>query len=63
MSRLVNIGNVSIKAQTNPTISNTIAASAMAMTYVYQDAPVAPAAAGPGRRPAPRPAAPTGGRR
>ena len=39
MSRLVNVGNVKIKAQTKPTINNTIAASAVATTYVYQDDP------------------------
>jgi type IV pilus assembly protein PilO len=51
MSRLVNMGNVKIKAQTKPTINNTIAASAVATTYVYQDAP--PPAAQKGKRPAP----------
>jgi type IV pilus assembly protein PilO len=39
MSRLVNVGNVKIKAQTRPTINDTIAASAVATTYVYQDQP------------------------
>jgi type IV pilus assembly protein PilO len=39
MSRLVNVGNVKIKAQSKPTITNTVAASAVATTYVYQDAP------------------------
>jgi type IV pilus assembly protein PilO len=39
MSRLVNVGNVKIKAQGKPTITNTVAASAVATTYVYQDAP------------------------
>jgi type IV pilus assembly protein PilO len=51
MSRLVNVGNVKIKAQTKPTISNTIAASAVATTYVYRDAPP-PAATGKAKRPA-----------
>ena len=51
MSRLVNIGNVKVKAQSKPTINNTIAASAVATTYVYQDAPP-PGAAGSGKRPA-----------
>jgi len=51
MSRLVNIGNVKVKAQSKPTINNTIAASAVATTYVYQDAPP-PGAAGAGKRPA-----------
>ncbi len=42
LSRLVNMGNIKIKAQTNPTASNTIAASTVAMTYVYVDAPPPP---------------------
>jgi type IV pilus assembly protein PilO len=52
MSRLVNMGNVKIKAQSKPTINNTIATSAVATTYVYQDAPP-PAATAKGKRPAP----------
>jgi type IV pilus assembly protein PilO len=52
MSRLVNLGNVKVKAQSKPTINNTIAASAVATTYVYQDAP-APAATQKGKRPTP----------
>lgn len=51
MSRLVNIGDVKIKAQTKPTITNTIGASAVATTYVYQDVP--PPTAAPGKRPTP----------
>jgi type IV pilus assembly protein PilO len=51
MSRLVNMGDVKIKSQTQPTINNTIAASAVATTYVYQDTPP-PGAAAPGKRPA-----------
>jgi type IV pilus assembly protein PilO len=51
MSRLVNVGNVKIKAQSKPTINNTIAATAVATTYVYKDAP--PAATQKGKRPAP----------
>jgi type IV pilus assembly protein PilO len=51
MSRLVNVGNVRIKAQTKPTINNTIAASAVATTYVYQDVP--PPADQKSKRPAP----------
>jgi hypothetical protein len=42
---------VKIKAQAKPTISNTIAASAVATTYVYQDAPP-PAATAKAKRPA-----------
>ena len=52
MSRLVNVGNVKIKAQNKPTISSTISASAVAMTYVYKDAPPA-APAQKGKRPSP----------
>jgi type IV pilus assembly protein PilO len=52
MSRLVNVGNVKIKAQNKPTISSTITASAVAMTYVYKDAPP-PAQAQKGKRPSP----------
>lgn len=52
MSRLVNMGNVKVKAQTKPTISNTVAASVVATTYVYQDAPP-PAATQRGKRPTP----------
>jgi len=52
MSRLVNVGNVKVKAQAKPTINKTIAASAVATTYVYQDAPP-PAATQKGKRPTP----------
>jgi type IV pilus assembly protein PilO len=52
MSRLVNVGNIKIKAQAKPTISSTIQASAVATTYVYKDAPP-PVAAQKGKRPAP----------
>jgi type IV pilus assembly protein PilO len=54
MSRLVNMGNVRIKAQTQPTISNTVQIGATATTYVYKDAPPPAPAAGPAR---PRPGA------
>jgi type IV pilus assembly protein PilO len=43
MSRLVNVGNVKISAQKAQTISNTIAISAVATTYVYQEPPPTPA--------------------
>jgi len=46
MSRLVNIGEVKIKAQSKQAINNTIGVTAVATTYVYQDPP--PAAAQPG---------------
>lgn len=52
MSRLVNVGNVKIKAQSKPTINNTIAATAVATTYVYKDAPPA-ATTQKGKRPTP----------
>ncbi len=39
MSRLINIGDIKIKASNQPTINNTVAVSATATTYVYQDAP------------------------
>ena len=45
MSRLINIGEIKIKANSQPTINNTIGVSATATTYVYQDAP--PPTAGP----------------
>ena len=52
MSRLVNIGDVKIASQRTQTISNTIAVSATATTYVYQEPP-----------PPPPPGAAAGGRR
>jgi type IV pilus assembly protein PilO len=52
MSRLVNVGNVRVKAQAKPTINSTIAASVVATTYVYKDAPL-PAANQKGKRPTP----------
>ena len=52
MSRLVNLGNVKVKANNKPTITNTIAASAVATTYVYKDAPPS-AAPQKGKRPSP----------
>ena len=42
MSRLVNIGNVKIKAQGTQVINNTIAVTAIATTYVYQEPPPTP---------------------
>lgn len=49
MSRLVNVGNIKIKAQSKPTINNTIAVTATATTYVYHEPPPAPPS-GPGAR-------------
>jgi type IV pilus assembly protein PilO len=54
MSRLVNMGNLKIRAQTNPSLSNTVQIGATATTYVYKDAPPPAPAAGPVR---PRPGA------
>ncbi len=48
MSRLINIGEIKIRANGQPTVNNTIGVSATATTYVYQDTP--PPGAGP-RRP------------
>jgi type IV pilus assembly protein PilO len=42
LSRLVNLGNIRVKAQGNQTASNTIAAQCVATTYVYLDAPPPP---------------------
>jgi len=42
MSRLVNVGNIKIKGQKKPSINNTVAVSAVATTYVYQEAPPTP---------------------
>ncbi len=42
MSRLVNIGDVKIKAQSKQVINNTIAVSVVATTYVYQEPPPTP---------------------
>jgi type IV pilus assembly protein PilO len=49
MSRLVNVGDLKVKARTTPTINSTISISAVATTYVYKDAP--PPAAGQRPRP------------
>lgn len=47
LSRLVNIGNIRVKAQTSQTQSNTVSAQAVATTYVYiETPPAAPGAAG-----------------
>jgi type IV pilus assembly protein PilO len=37
--RIVNVGNLQIKAKPKPTINNTISVAAVAVTYVYKDAP------------------------
>ena len=55
MSRLVNMGDLKIKSQSNQTLNNTVAISATATTYVYVDAPPPPpaGATAPGARPRP----------
>lgn len=53
MSRLVNMGDLRIKSQTNPTLSNTVAVTATATTYVYKDVPPPTAAGAAGTRPRP----------
>jgi len=53
MSRLVNMGDVRIKAESRPTINDTIQASAVATTYVYQDTQPMAAATPKGKRPTP----------
>jgi type IV pilus assembly protein PilO len=48
LSRLVNVGGVKIKAQTKQSVSNTIAASCVATTFVYLDQPIPPPGKGKG---------------
>lgn len=45
LSRLVNIGNIKISSRSDQTVSNTISASCVATTFVYVEAPPAPAGA------------------
>jgi Tfp pilus assembly protein PilO len=47
LSRLVNIGTVSVKSRNDQTISNTVNATCVATTFVYVDTPP-PSAAKPG---------------
>jgi type IV pilus assembly protein PilO len=56
LSRLVNIGTVSVKSRGEQTVSNTIGASCVATTFVYLETPIGPPG-GPGR-PGARPGAP-----
>jgi type IV pilus assembly protein PilO len=51
LSRLVNVGNVKIKAQSQPRLGNTVTVSSVATTYVYVEAPRTPPGQ-PGRPPA-----------
>jgi type IV pilus assembly protein PilO len=54
MSRLVNMSDIKIKAQTNQTLSNTVAITSTATTYVYLDNVPPPGAAATGpKRPGP----------
>ena len=50
MSRLVNMGTIRIHSQKDQTISNTIAVSAVATTYVYREPPPEPPRQQRGRR-------------
>ncbi len=51
LSRLVNMGNIQIRAQADPSASNTIQASTVATTYVYVDTPPPGAPGAPGAAP------------
>lgn len=55
LSRLVNVGNLKIKAQGKPTASKTISAACQAITFVYMEGqvPPSPAAGARGARPQP----------
>ncbi len=50
LSRLVNVGNVKIKAQSAPRPSSTIGVSCVATTFVYVEPSPAPGAAGAAKR-------------
>jgi type IV pilus assembly protein PilO len=54
MSRLVNMSDLKIKAQSAQTLNNTVAVTVVATTYVYMDNAPRPGAAAPGpKRPGP----------
>jgi type IV pilus assembly protein PilO len=53
LSRLVNVGNLKVKAQQKQTASNTIGATCVATTFVYLENPPSPPPGKPGARPAP----------
>jgi type IV pilus assembly protein PilO len=53
MSRLVNMGDFKIKAQSTQTLNNTVAVTSTATTYVYLDVPPPSAAAAGPKRPGP----------
>lgn len=48
LSRLVNVGNLKVKAQSKATASNTIAAACVATTFVYMEQPPPPPGGKPG---------------
>jgi type IV pilus assembly protein PilO len=51
LSRLVNLRNLKVKSTNKPSASTTIEAACQALTYVYKDAPPAPAkGARPGKK-------------
>ncbi len=50
LSRLVNVGNLNVKAQSTPRPSNTINVSCVATTFVYVEAPPAPSTAPAGAK-------------
>jgi len=58
LSRLVNVGNLKVKAHQKQTASNTIGAACTATTFVYMETPPSPPPGRPGARPAARPATP-----
>jgi type IV pilus assembly protein PilO len=53
MSRLVNMSDLKIKAQSSQTLNNTVAVTSTATTYVYLDVPPPSAAAAGQKRPGP----------
>jgi len=53
MSRLVNMGDFKIKAQSTQTLNNTVAVTSTATTYVYLDVPPPSATAAGAKRPGP----------
>ena len=59
LSRLVNVGNLKIKAQSKPTGTRTIASSCQAVTFVYLETPQVQPSPAPGARGARQPAART----
>jgi len=54
LPRLVNVGNLKVKAQSKQTQSNTIAAACVATTFVYVETPAGPKPGAPGAPATPR---------